>query len=452
MKTDVLVIGGGPAGVVAAVTAKKSYSAKKVTLIKKEQKSVIPCGIPYIFKRLNSVEQNLMSDQALLDEKIDLIIGEAIEIKPEEKEVILKNGDILNYDKLILALGSKSRMIDIPGVEKGGVWMVKKEYAYLEKFREAALKSKNVVIIGGGFIGMEFAEELSDVSGLNITLVEKEKHCLISNFDEEFAVAAEEKLKNKGVKIYGGKSVVEIAGNEKAEYVELDNGEKLPADLVIISVGAISDLELAQKANIGIEDGGSISVDEFLKTNTPDIFAVGDCVQTKDFITGKNISVMLASTATSEARIAAHNLYRTNFVTKNEGTVGAFCTSLGGLTFGAVGLIENKAQKEKLDYIVGLAEAPNRHPASLPGAEKIKVKLIFSKSSKNLLLGGEIMGPESAAEMLNILALAIQQKISIFDFNSWQIATHPLLTSAPTVYPIIAAAQKALIELEKNNQ
>ena len=449
MKTDILIIGGGPAGIVAAVTARKNHPTKKITLIRKEEKAVIPCGIPYIFCRLNSVEQNLMSDQPLLDNKINTVIGEVVEIKPKKKQVILKNNDIFNYDKLILALGSTPQLVPIPGIEKEGVWLVKKDYNYLNKLRETVLKSKNVVIIGGGFIGVEFAEELSNIKNLNVSIIEKLDHCLITNFDKEFAIAAEEKLKNKGIKIFVNKAVKEIGGKEKVEYVVLDNGEKLLADLIILSIGARPNIDLAQKAGIKTEEKGGIIVDEYLKTNLPDIFAIGDCVQTKDYITGKNISIMLASVAATEARIAANNLYQIELIRENKGTIGVFSTFIDGLALGVAGLTEKRANEIGIDYLIGEAEAPNRHPASLPGMGKIKVKLIFTKSSENLLLGGEVMGPESIGEMLNILSLAIQQKTSLFDFNTWQIATHPLLTSAPTVYPIIAAAQNAMIKIKK---
>jgi len=445
-KTDILIVGGGPAGVIAAVTAKKNYPLKKITLIRKEQKSIIPCGIPYVFNRLNSVEENLMSDKSLGDNKINLVIGEVLKIKPKEKEIILKNEDIYNYDKLILALGSKPQLVPISGIEKEGVWLVKKEYEYLKKFREAVLKSKKVVIIGGGFIGVEFAEELGNIKNLDVSIVEMLDNCLITNFDKEFAIAAEEKIKDMGVKIYSGDKVKEIGGDKKVEYVELDNGEKLPADLVILSIGACPNIDLAKEAGIKTEEKGGIWVDEYLKTDVSDIFAIGDCAQTKDFITGENTPIMLASVATSEARIAASNLYQLKIIRENKGTVGVFLTYINGLVLGTVGLTEEKAKEKRFDYIVGKAQAPNHHPAKLANTELIKVKLIFAKSSENQLLGGEIIGPESAGEMLNILAMAISQKTSLFDFSTWQIATHPLLTSAPTVYPLIAAAQNAILK------
>lgn len=432
---------------VAAVTARKNYPDKKVNLIRKEKQGVVPCGIPYIFDRLNSVEENIMSSQSLIDNQVDLVVGEAVKIEPDKKTVVLKDKETYRYDKLILALGSESHLVPIPGLDKPGVWQIKKDCEYLEKLRAAAMKAKNVAIIGGGFIGVELAEELSSLKNLKISIFEMLEHCLLTNFDEEFAVAAEEKLKEKNVDIHTSVKIKEVGGQGKVEYFELADGKKIPADLVILSIGARPNVQLAREAGIKVEEKGGIWVDEYMKTSQPDILAIGDCAQTKDFITGKNILIMLASVAANEARIAASNLYQMKLIRENKGTLGVFSTYLNGLTLAAAGLTEARAKEGKFEYVVGEAKAPNRHPGKLPGAELIKVKLIFSKSSEGLLLGGEIMGPVSVGEMINAVAMAIQHQATLYDFNTWQIASHPLLTSAPTVYPLITAAQDALMKL-----
>ena len=185
-----------------------------------------------------------------------------------------------------------------------------------------------------------------------------------------------------------------------------------------------------------------------MRTSIDDIFAVGDCAETKEFFTGKFIPVMLASTAATEARIAGANLYQLEILRENKGTLGAFSTCLKGLVLGAAGFCQRSAEAEKFDIVVGESEAANHHPGSLPDTEIIKVKLIFLKSS-GVLLGGQIIGPESVSEMTNIIALAIQQGMTLYDFDTLQISTHPLLTAAPTVYPLITAAQSALKEVKK---
>ena len=444
MKTDILIVGGGPAGLVAAVAARKNNPDKKITLVREYEKCVVPCGLPYIFNRLPAVQKDLMPDKAYEANKINLIIGEAMKIETVDKKVNLKNGEEIGYDKLILATGSSPAAIPIKGVELNGVYQIKKDIKYLDNLREEILKAKNIVIIGGGFIGVELAEELSSIKNKNISVVEILDHCLIANFDEEFALAGENKIKEKGVKLYLKIAVEEIIGENKAEKVKLNSGKEIPADLVIMAVGARPNIKLAEEAGIKIIERGGIEVDKFMRTNIPDVYAVGDCAETRSFFTGKSNLVMLASVACYEARIAGANLYREEKdLIKNSGTVAAFSTCLGGLVLGAAGLNETAAKKENIKVVVGQAEAPNHHPGTLPNTGIIKVKLVFDQSSK-ILLGGQIAGPESVAEMINLIAVAIQQRMTAQDLANLQAATHPLITAPPTAYPIIKAAEMVL--------
>ncbi len=445
-ETDILIIGGGPAGVVAAVTARKNNPKKKITLIREEKKSVIPCGIPYVFNRLNSVDKNLMPDTSLIANKINLLIDKVININSTNKQVSFENAKKLNYKKLILATGSKSTLIPIKGIDKKGVWSIKKDFEYLKKFRRAVLRSKNIVIIGGGFIGVEFADELSNIKKLNITIVEKLEHCLITTFNKEIAIAVKDKLEKKGVKIHTNSTVEEIIGKNKVEFVKLKN-KKIPADLVIVSLGAKPSTNLAKEAGIKLGQYGGIKVNKYMETNIKDVFAAGDCAETRCLVSQKYIPILLASTACHEARIAAANLYKKENLIKNNGTLAVFATSIDGLAIGVTGLNEKRAREEGFDIVIGKSEAPNHHPGTLPNTKKIKVKLIFSQTSGKLL-GGLVTGPESIVEMVNTLALAIQMKTTIYTFDTLQIATHPLLTAAPTIYPLISAAQSALIKIK----
>jgi len=443
-KTDILIIGGGPAGLIAAVAARKNNPDKKITLVREYEKCVVPCGLPYIFNRLPAVQKDLMPDKAYEANKINLIIGEAVKIETANKKVNLKNGEEINCEKLVLAIGSSPAMIPIKGVELNGVYQIKKDIKYLENLREEILKAKNIVIIGGGFIGVELAEELSSIKNKNISVVEILDHCLIANFDEEFALAGENKIKEKGVELYLKTAVEEIVGKDKAEKVKLNNGKEIPADLVIMAVGARPNIKLAEDAGIKIIEKGGIEVDKFMRTNIPDVYAVGDCAETRSFFTGKSNLVMLASVACYEARIAGANLYREEKdLIKNSGTVAAFSTCLNGLVLGAAGLNKTGANKENIKIVIGESEAPNHHPGTLPNTGIIKVKLVFEKSSK-ILLGGQIAGPESVAELINLIAVAVQQKMTARELVNLQVATHPLITAPPTTYPIIKAAEMVL--------
>jgi NADPH-dependent 2,4-dienoyl-CoA reductase/sulfur reductase-like enzyme len=453
MKTDILIIGGGPAGVVAAVTARKNYPTKKITLIRAEKQAVIPCGIPYIFHRLTSVKQDLMGDKSLIANKIELLIEKVQKIEPNKKQVVLASGQKMLYQKLILATGSQPATIPIEGVDKKGVWYIKKDVKYLEKLRRAVKKAKNIVIIGGGFIGVEVAEELSHIKNLKISIVERLSHCLAASFDEEFARAAEERLINNKVKIYTGHTVQEIGGDKMVKFVAITENnkssiKKIKADLVILGLGAKPNASLAQKAGLKIGAYGGIKVNSCMQTSQADIFAIGDCAETKCLLTKRYLPIMLASTACHEARIAAVNLYRENKLIKNKGTLAVFSTFVNGLTLGIAGLTEKTARDLNFEIIIGQAQAPNCHPAKVIKAQNIEVKLIFDKNKKTLL-GAQAMGPKSIGEMINMLALAIQENATVYDFDTLQIATHPLLTSAPTIYPPIKAAQMALGQLKK---
>jgi len=151
---------------------------------------------------------------------------------------------------------------------------------------------------------------------------------------------------------------------------------------------------------------------------------------------------MLASTATAEARIAGANLYRLKVVRENKGTIAIYSTYVDGLVLGSAGLTEQSAKKEGFEIIASSAETIDKHPGSLPGANKIKIKLIFSKHS-GILMGGQIAGGISAGEVINIIGMAIQKRVLMTELETLQMATHPYLTSAPTMYPIVIAAQNA---------
>jgi NADPH-dependent 2,4-dienoyl-CoA reductase/sulfur reductase-like enzyme len=448
MRYDVILVGGGPAGIISAVTARKYYPDKKILLIKSIEKGVIPCGIPYMFTTLDDPEQNAMGNMPLEKNKIDLKIDEVVSIDRDKRKIKTKGKETLYYEKLILATGSKPMMPPIEGIDKKGVYDIKKEMDYLKKLKEEIKKAKDIVIIGGGFIGIEFADELSSI-GANVTVVELMPNILANSFDNEFSKLAKEKLIEKGIKIITGKKVVKFNGANRVESVLISDKTKIPCDMVILGIGALPNTKIAEKAGLDIGKSRGILVDEYLRTYSDDnIFAVGDCAEKKDFFTRKKIPIMLASTATAEARIAGANLFELKVVRENKGTIATYSTKIGDLTLGSAGLTEQTGIKEGFEIVVGNAEGVDKHPGVLPDAKKIKVKLIFSKQS-GILLGGQVAGGDSAGEMVNIIGLALQKTTTLTELETLQIATHPKLTAAPTMYPIVIAAQDALSKIKR---
>jgi NADH oxidase (H2O2-forming) len=439
--TDVLVIGGSAAGMVAALTGKSSWPKKRFILVKKQKEMMVPCGIPYIFGTLDGSDQNLMPvDGALGKAGIESIVDEVIKINNDTKTVDLVSGETIQYEKLVLATGSiplKPKWL--VGGEKENVFVIPKDKIYLDEMTKKLSLCKKIVVIGAGFIGVEFSDELNK-RGHEVTLVEKLPDILSLAFDVELSKKIEEILAVRGVKIITGNGIKEILGDKKVESVSLENGDIFETDAVILTVGYKPNVELARKSGIYVDESGFIAVDEYMRTHVKDIFAIGDCAQKRDFVTRARVSTMLASTACAEARIAGMNLFNLNVVKTFSGTIAIYSTAIGNTGFGTAGVTEARAKTEGIDSITGTFEGTDRHPGNLPDAHKQLVKLIAARQS-GVIIGGEVIGGLSAGELTNVIGLVIQNRMSVNSLLTSQIGTHPCLTASPAGYPLIKAAE-----------
>lgn len=439
--TDVLVIGGSAAGMVAALTGKSTYPQKSFTLVKKQKEMMVPCGIPYIFGTLDSVDKNIMPvDNMMAKAGVESIVGEVISINKENKTVELAGGETIKYDKLMIATGSMPiKPKWLTGADKDNVFTIPKDKVYLAGMKEKLDSCKKVVVIGAGFIGVEFSDELAK-RGHEVTLVEKLPEILSLAFDEELSGRIEELLKSRGVKVITGNGISEILGDEKVKAVKLENGEVLESDAVVLSIGYKPNSDLARQAGIYVDENGFIAVDEYMRTHEKDIFAIGDCAQKRDFVTRVRVGTMLASTACAEARIAGMNLFKLNVVKTFSGTIAVYSTAIGNTGFGTAGITEARAKAECIDYVTGIFEGIDRHPGNLPDTHKQIVKLIAGRQS-GVIIGGEVIGGLSAGELVNVIGLAIQNRMTVNSLLTFQIGTHPCLTASPAAYPLIKAAE-----------
>lgn len=426
---------------VAALTGKSSWPKKSFTLVKKQKEMMVPCGIPYIFGTLDNSNMNLLPvDTSLEKAGITSLVDEVTGIDTVNKTADLAGGEKIQYDKLVIATGSipvKPKWLK--GGEKNNVFVIPKDKVYLDEMVAKLKDLKKVVVIGAGFIGVEFSDELMK-RGHEVTIVEKLPDILSLAFDVEISQKISEILFQRGLKIITGNGIRKITGEKNVESVSLENNETVNADAVILSVGYKPNTELARKSGIYVDEGGFIAVDEYMRTHVKDIFAVGDCAQKRDFVTRARVATMLASTACAEARIAGMNLFNLSVVKTFSGTIAIYSTAIGDTGFGTAGVTEARAKAEGIDSITGTFEGVDRHPGNLPGSHKQLVKLIAARQS-GVIIGGEVIGGLSTGELTNVIGLAIQNRMSVNSLLTSQIGTHPCLTASPAGYPLIKAAE-----------
>jgi NADPH-dependent 2,4-dienoyl-CoA reductase/sulfur reductase-like enzyme len=442
---DALISGGSAAGIPVVMTASKHYPDASLALIRQEEKVLVPRGISYIFGTLGTPEKNLIPDKAVTGNGAHLIVGRATAIDREAHLVTLADGQAIGYGKLVLATGSLPLIPPIPGRDMENVYALSKDVDYLQELSDQLEQAHDVVIIGGGFIGMEMADECRKRENLAVTVVELLPHCLFLAFDEDLCVRAEETLLAAGVQVRTNARAQAITGNGRAEYVELDTGEKLKADMVIFGIGARPNVELAREAGLELGPLGAVAVDRHMRTSDPDIFAVGDCAEKFSFFTGQPSPLRLASIATAEARVAGANLFEMR--RENPGSIGVFSTKINGLAMGIAGIGENAAKEAGIDYVVGQAESTDKHPGGMPGAKTLRVKLIFRKYS-GVLIGGQVCCGDTIGEFVNLIAALIQARMHADQIAMFQMGTHPALTASPIAYQLVNAAEQALVKMK----
>jgi len=415
MEKNVVVIGGGPAGTTAAISVRRYYPNVRIKLIRQEEKVLIPCGIPYVVGTVRFLEKNLIPDAVLSNNNIELIVDKVTSINKEAKTLSTVKHNTVSYDKLALATGSLALIPPLPGVDLDNVFVTKKEIKYLQNFLDALDKAKDVVIIGGGFIGLEFADECKKRGIQHVTIIELLHHCLLLACDEEICKRVEQKLQERGVNLLTNRKAESILGTKKVEYVQLKNGQRITADLVILGIGVVPNVELAEKAGLKVDKKAGVWVDDFMRTSDEGIFACGDCAEKRCYLSGTPVPIWLASVGT---------------------------TGFGDLAVGSAGLTERRAKELNIDVVTSETVAPDKHPGGIPGAKELGVKLIFEKDT-GLLIGGQAYGGSSVGELINFIGALIQHKMRADEIATFQMGTHPMLTASPIVYQIINAAEIA---------
>jgi len=438
--SDLVIIGGGGAGLTAALKAKSHNGDANITIISDDTLSYSPCSLPFVISgEIESFDKISHSIEEICKQSdISCVIDEAVSIDTKKKLVKTKKGKEFSYTSLVLATGASPIIPPMPGADLDGVYPLQK-IQDAKRILEKAKKSKSAVVIGGGAIGAEAAASLRN-RRLEVTLVELLPNILAMPFDPDFSAMVEDKLREKGINLVLGKKAEKILGKNSVEAV-LAGGKKIPADLVVFGVGVKPNTELAEKA--GIETGRGIKTDEWMETSIEGIYAAGDCIFTQCLVTGKPTLSQLGTSAIRQGTAAGTNAVG-GYATI-EGVLNSMSLRIFDLEIGRTGLTESHAKERGIEIITGHSTAKTKADY-FPGAKDIHVKLIFD-ASNHKIIGGQIAGYAGVAEKIDLLAFAICMHAEINDLTKLKYSYTPPLT--PEHNAIALAAENAFRKLDR---
>ncbi len=428
MKT--VIIGGVAGGATAAARLRRlDEKAEIIVLERGEYVSFANCGLPYyiggvITDRADLTLQTPQSFKARFN--IDVrVLNEAVKINPDTKTVTVKNlrtGETYEetYDNLILSMGAEPIRPNIEGADGSNVFTLRNipDTLKIKNYIDTA-KPRSAVVIGGGYIGVEMAENLVE-AGLKVAIVELADH-LIAPLDFDMAADVHRYIKSKGIYLHLNNGVNAINGNT----VILQNGE-ITADMIIMSVGVRPETALAKDCGIELNPRGSIVVNNKMQTNIPDIYAVGDAVEVEDFLTKKPAFIPLAGPANKQGRIAADNIagYESVYI----GTQGSAVLKLFDMTVTTTGLNEKSATAAGIDYDKTYTYSAS-HATYYPSAAQMSVKALWDKKTLKII-GAQIVGFDGVDKRMDVLATAIRFGAKITDLTTLELCYAPPFGSA----------------------
>ncbi|MEZ0346639.1 MAG: FAD-dependent oxidoreductase [Infirmifilum sp.] len=440
-KIDVAVIGGGPAGMTAASRIKRIHPDWKVAVFERSKYvSYAPCGIPYLLGGFaNNLEELVHYPLRVFTEERGIQVytqTEVIEVgegylRARSREASERT---FSWDKLLIATGARPRVPPVPGVDLKGVLTIR-TLESAEEGLKAISGAENVAIVGGGYIGIELAENLVRI-GKKVYLFEMLPH-VMPTLDPEIAQLVEAELIRHGVKLHLNEALREIGGREKVEKIITDKGE-YPVDVVFLATGVVPETTLGDM--IGVKKGATeaISVDHSMRTNVENVFAAGDAAESINLVTGKPDWFPLAPVANKMGYVAGATISGLN--ASFPGAVGTAITKAFSLEIARTGLTEEKARREGFNPL-SVTISSNSRASYYPGAATITVKLIADKDSGRLL-GAQVVGGDGVLARINTLAVLIEKHATVTDAFFSDLAYAPPF--APVWDPVIVAARVLL--------
>lgn len=433
MSKKVLVVGGVAGGAsVAARLRRLDENAEIIIFEKDEYISFANCGMPYYIGGTIKERQKLlvqtpesMHNRFNIDVRIN---SEVLDVDVNKKIIKVKNKNSgiyeEDYDYLVLSPGAKAIKPKIEGINSNKIFTLK-NIPDTDDIKSSVDKSEvnSAVVIGGGYVGVEMAENLKE-KGLQVTLVEAAPH-IIAPFDSDMVVMAEKELVENGIDLVLNDGVKSFKDSDHSIEVTLNSNTKITADLVILAIGVSPDTNFIKDSGINLGTRGHILVDNKMKTNIENIYAVGDAVEVVDFVNNQNTAIPLAGPANKQGRIAADNIAGLNSTYK--GTQGTAIIKIFGLTAASTGNNERTLKRLSIPYKV-IYIHPTSHASYYPGALPLSLKLIFTDNGK--ILGAQAIGYDGVDKRIDVIAAAIRLGGSVSDLTELELCYAPPFSSA----------------------
>ena len=431
----VVIVGGVAGGATAAARIRRLDEQAEIVVFERSGYiSYANCGLPYFIGDVitDPEDLTLQTPESFYSRfRTEMKVRhEVTAIHPDRKTVSVKNletGEEFeeNYDKLILSPGAKPTQPRVPGTGLDRVFTLRtvedtfRIKAYINKHHP-----KSAVLAGGGFIGLELAENLGEL-GMDVTIVQRPRQ-LMNPFDPDMAALIHGEMRRNGVRLVLGRTVEGFAEKDGGVDVLLKDGAPLHAGMVVLAIGVTPDTALAKDAGLALGIRDSIVVNERMETSVPDIYAVGDAVQVKHAVTGQDALISLAGPANRQGRIAADNVCGGD--SRYSGSQGSSVIKVFGLTAAVTGVSETNARKAGLD-VDKVILSPMSHAGYYPGGKLMTMKVVFEKETYRLL-GAQIVGSEGVDKRIDVLAAAIHGGMKATGLKELDLAYAPPYSSA----------------------
>lgn len=445
----ILIVGGVAGGATAATRLRRLSEENEVIIFEKGQYvSFANCGLPYhISGTIDKRDALLLQTPASLKERYNLdvrVFTEVLSIYTDAKKISVKNlqtGEIYleNYDKLLLSPGAEPIKPPFEGIDSDKIYTLR-NIPDMDKIVAKTKNAQNFVVVGGGFIGLEVAENLIE-AGKSVKLVELGNQ-VMAPVDFDIASFVHEKAKQKGLELLLNVGVKKF--NDKGETIEvfLNNGTSLETDAVILAIGVKPETKLAEEAGLEIGETRGILVNEFMQTSNPDIYAVGDAIEVAHYINNKKVLIPLAWPANRQGRIVADNIVLGNQY-KYTGSLGSSILKFFELSVASTGLNEKTLKRFGIPYKTAIVTR-GHHAGYYPGAKNMVLKIIFDENGK--IFGAQAVGEAGVDKRIDVIATAIKGNLTVYDLPEIEITYAPPFNSAKDPVNIAGYAAENILK------